>query len=60
MLALHEKGLIDADLWENWFENATGMLGSPLGREYLAYRPGSISRRLEALINERLEREGAV
>ena len=37
LLALHEKGLIDGDLWENWFENAIQLLGAPLGREYLAY-----------------------
>ena len=55
LLALHEKGLVDGELWENWFENVMGMLGSPLGREYLASRPGSISRRLEALINEHLK-----
>ncbi len=57
LLALHEKGLIDGELWENWFENVMSMLGSPLGREYLASRPGSISRRLEALISERLKPE---
>ena len=55
LLALHEKGHIDGELWENWFENVMGLLGSPLAREYLASRPGSISRRLEALINEHLK-----
>ncbi len=57
LTALHEKGLIDSELWQNWFENNVQVLGLPLFREYLASRPGSISRRLEARINEHLKRE---
>ena len=54
LLAHHEKGLIDPDLWQNFLENDTQLLGSPLGREYLASRRGSISRRLEAVVNQHL------
>ena len=60
LLALHEKGHIDPELWQNWFDNNIHLLGSPGGCEYLASRRGSISRRLEALIAEQLKREGAV
>ena len=59
LLALHERGFIDAELWQNVIENNLRLLGSPLGREYLASRHGSISRRLEALIDEHVKREGA-
>ena len=59
LLALHERGFIDAELWENVIENNIRLLRSPLGREYLESRHGSISRRLEALINEHLRRDGA-
>ncbi len=59
LLALHERGHIDAELWQNVIENNLRLLGSPLGREYLASRRGSISRRLEAMINEHVKREGA-
>ncbi len=59
LLALHERGFIDAELWENVIENNIRLLRSPLGREYLESRRGSISRRLEALINEHVKREGA-
>ena len=59
MLALHEKGYIDSELWQNVFENNFRLLGSPLGREYLAIRPGPISRRLEARIDEYLNRKGS-
>lgn len=56
MLALYEKGHIEAELWQNVFENNFRLLGSPLGREYLATRGGPISRRLEIRINEYLEK----
>jgi hypothetical protein len=56
LLSLNEKGLIDEELWDNLVENNFRLLGSPLGREYLASRRGSISRRLEALINDRINR----
>ena len=59
LLVLHERGLIDPELWQNLIENNIRLLGSPLGLEFLASRRGSISRRLEALINEQLKREGA-
>ena len=59
LTALHEKGLIDTELWQNWFDNVVPMLASPLGREYLASRRGSISRRLETLVDEHLRQEGA-
>ena len=59
LLAHHEKGLIDADLWQNFLDNNTQFFGSPLSREYLASRPGSLSRRLEAIIDEHLTEEGA-
>ena len=55
LLALHERGLIDSELWQNLVDNNLRLLGSPLGREYLATRPGSISRRLEAVVNEKLK-----
>ena len=58
MLALHEKGQIDPELWQNAFENNFRLLGSPLGQEYLASRRGPISRRLQALVDERVNREG--
>ena len=58
MLALHEKGQIDPELWQNVFENNLRLLGSPLGREYLSTRRGPISRRLEALVAEYVNREG--
>ena len=60
LLAHHEKGLIDPDLWQNFLENDSQLLGSSLGREYLASRRGSISRRLEAVVNEHLSAGGAV
>ena len=59
MLALHEKGQIDPELWQNVFENNFRLLGSPLGREYLASRRGPISRRLEALVDEHVNRAGS-
>ena len=59
LLALHERGFIDGELWQNVIENNIRLLGSPLGREYLESRHGSISRRLEALINEHVKREAA-
>ena len=55
LLALYERGLIDPELWQNLVDNNLGLLGSPLGREYLATRHGSISRRLEAVIDEKLQ-----
>ena len=59
LLALDERGFIDAELWQNVIENNIRILGSPLGREYLESRHGAISRRLEALIDEHVKREGA-
>ena len=59
LLALQERGFIDDELWQNVIENNIRLVGSPLGREYLKSRRGSISRRLEALIDEYLKREGA-
>ncbi len=59
LVALDERGFIDAELWQNVIENNIRLLGSPLGREYLESRHGSISRRLEALIDEHVKREGA-
>ncbi len=59
MLALQEKGHIDPELWQNVFENNFRLLGSPLGREYLASRRGPISRRLEALVDEHVNRAGS-
>ncbi len=59
LLALDERGFIDAELWQNVIENNIRILGSPLGREYLESRHGSISRRLEILIDEHVKREGA-
>jgi hypothetical protein len=59
MLALHEKGYIDSELWQNVFVNNFRLLGSPLGHEYLASRRGPISRRLEAQIDEYVNRKGA-
>ena len=58
MLVLHEKGQIDPELWQNVFENNFRLLGSSLGREYLRSRRGPISRRLEALVDEHVNREG--
>lgn len=58
MFTLYEQGQIDAELWQNVFENNFRLIGSKLGREYLASRRGSISRRLEVLVNERLETIG--
>lgn len=55
MLTLHEQGHIDPELWQNVFDNNFRLLGSTLGREYLASRRGSISRRLESLVDERVE-----
>ena len=57
MMALYERGNIDPELWQNVFENNFRLLGSPLGRQYLATRPGSISRRLSALIEEHTKSE---
>lgn len=51
MLALHERGHIDDELWQNVFQNNFRLLGSRLGRNYLASRKGPISRRLDMLIN---------
>ncbi len=59
LTALHEQGLIDPELWQNWFDNSLQFMASPLGREYLASRRGSISRRLETLVDEHLQQEGA-
>ena len=58
MLALHERGQIDPELWQNLFENNFRLLGSPIGREYLSSRRGPISRRLEALVDEHVNRDG--
>jgi len=58
MLALHERGHIDQELWQNTIENNFRLLGSPLGREVLASRRGPISRRLEEMIDKYVEREG--
>jgi hypothetical protein len=55
MLTLHEQGHIDPELWDNVFDNNFRLIGSKLGREYLATRRGSISRRLEAKVNEKLQ-----
>lgn len=57
LLAHHEKGLVDPELWKNFFENNVQALDTPLGREYLASRRGSLSRRLEAMIAEHVKRE---
>jgi hypothetical protein len=57
LLALREKDFIDAELFQNVIENNIRLFRSPLGREYLKSRRGSISRRLEALINEHIKRE---
>ncbi len=50
LLTLHEQGLIEPELWDNLIENNYRLFASPLGRELLAIRHGSISRRLEAAI----------
>lgn len=50
MLALSEKGHIEAELWQNVLTNNMQLIGSPLGREILRSRPGGLSRRLEAVI----------
>jgi hypothetical protein len=59
LLAHHEKGFIDLELWENFLENNVRALDTPLGREYLASRRGSLSRRLETAIAERVVRADA-
>ena len=51
MLALYEREQIDKEQWRNVFDNNYRFIGSALGREYVATRPGAISRRLEQLIN---------
>ena len=53
MLGLYEKGQIEPEQWDNVFENNFRLVGSTLGREIIAHRPGPISRRLEELINDR-------
>jgi hypothetical protein len=53
LLAHHEKGLIDADLWQNFLDNNVQYLSTPLWREYLAARRGALSRRLGAIVDER-------
>lgn len=60
LLALYEKGHIDPELWDNLFANNFHLISSKLGREYLATRRGPISRRLEARVNEHLEKRGQV
>jgi hypothetical protein len=57
MLTLYEQGHIDSELWHNVFDNNFRLIGSKLGREYLATRPGSISRRLEVMVDECLEKK---
>jgi hypothetical protein len=52
MLALYEKGQIDSEQWQNVFDNNFRLVGSKLGRDYIARRPGAISRRLEKLIGD--------
>jgi len=52
MLALYERGQIDSEQWENVFDNNFRLVGSALGREYIANRPGAVSRRLEKLIDD--------
>jgi hypothetical protein len=59
LLSLHEKGHIDPELWDNVLENNFRLWGSPLGREFLASRRGPVSRRLEALVSERLDRKSS-
>lgn len=52
MLALYERGQIDAEQWQNVFDNNYRLVGSALGREYIATRPGAVSRRLQRLIED--------
>jgi hypothetical protein len=50
MLRLHEEGLIDPDVWRNFFENSVPDLKHEHVRQMLRDRPGPLSRRLLAAI----------
>jgi hypothetical protein len=50
MFALHEKGQIESEQWQNVFANNFGLMGSQLMRDYISSRPGPSSRKLESLV----------
>ena len=50
MLRLHEEGMIDPDVWRNFFENSVPDLKNDYIREFLRGRPGPLSQRLLAAI----------
>ena len=52
MLRLYEENLIDRDVWENVVANSLVGIGTPQFRAQLAARPGPLSRRLLAAIDE--------
>jgi len=52
MLRLREEDLIDRDVWENVVANSLVGIGTPRFRTLLAARPGPLSRRLLAAIDE--------
>jgi len=51
MLRLHEEGMVDPDVWRNFFENSVPDLKSDAVREFLRGRSGPLSRRLLAAID---------
>jgi hypothetical protein len=52
MLRLHEEGLVDRDVWSNFFANSTIDVGTrEFFRTFLASRPGPLSKRLLAAID---------
>ncbi len=52
MLRLREEDLIDRDVWRNVIINSMEFLDSPHGRALLTQRPGPLSKRLLATIDE--------
>ena len=51
MLRLHEEGMIDPNVWRNFFENSVPDLKDEFVREFLRGRSGPLSRRLLAAID---------
>jgi hypothetical protein len=52
MLRLYEQGLVDPDVWYNFIANSMVFLGGDHCRKLLANRPGPLSRRLLAAIDQ--------
>ena len=50
MLRLHEQGLVDSEIWQNFMTNSMQALSSDHIRGLLGSRPGPLSKRLLTII----------